>query len=101
MNRFIVYDDLRKVGEFARLVDVYNTGLIDKHKTYFYKVFAENEFYHDNNIFVFRINDNAAEIMYLGLEVARLAKNSPNVVGLKKTLIKVLEGITGQSLTSL
>ena len=96
---YVVYDDLREVGRFKKLTEVYRTGLIKYHLRNLQKFIRENEFYHDDNIFVFDINNKNARVRYLGECIARRAAINPDVYGLERILVNTLSSMLGRELT--
>lgn len=97
-KKYIVYDDLRKVGTFQTLKQVFDTGLIKGNKTYFYKMYAENQYYFNDNIFVYDYRDKEARCVFLGTMICRRAKLCPNISELDKKLTDVLKQIIGREL---
>lgn len=94
-KRYELYDDLRKVGTFSSLNDVFNTGLIKSNKTYFYRVFARERFYTKENICVFDKCDVGARCVWLGHQISRRARLCPDTGKLNMALTKALKDITG------
>ncbi len=94
-KRYVLYDDLRKVGEYHSLNEVYNTGMIRSNKTYFYHVFAMEHFYMKDNIFVFDKNDICARCYFYGNQISRRARLCPDPVKTIQILERTLKDISG------
>lgn len=94
-ERYVLYDDLRKVGVYKSLNDAFKTGLIKSNKTYFYRVFARDRFYGKENIFLFDKNDIGAKCAFYGEQIAKRARMCPDPVKTMQTLIMTLKDISG------
>lgn len=94
-KKYVVYDDLRKIGEFSSINSVFNTGLIKSNKTYFYRLFAREHFYMKDNIFVFDKNDICARCCFYGNQISRRARLCPDPVKTIQILERTLKEMSG------
>lgn len=97
-KRYRVYDDMRDMGSFATLKEVYDTGLIDATITYFYRKFSEDGVYINNNICVYTSRDQKARCLFLANIINRQAKLSPDTFKLDTILTQTVKELTGCSL---
>ena len=82
-KRYRVFDDMRDMGSYATLKEVYETGLIESTITYFYSKFSE---------------DQKARCLFLANSINRQAKLSPGTFKLDTILTKTVKELTNCSL---
>ena len=95
---YVVYDDLREVGRFKKLTEIHRAGLVKCHLRYLQKLISEQEYFNQDNIFVFDVNNKNARVRYLGECVARRAAINPDVYGLEQILVDTLSKMLGRDL---
>lgn len=93
--RYYLYDDLRKIGTYTTLKEVYDTGYITQKKAYFYKVFAHEGHYFKDNICVFPIREQIARCLFLAHTIHRRAELCPDVFKMDTVLSRAVKEITG------
>ena len=92
--KYIVMDDMRRLGSFARLKEVYDAGFIKGNLCYFYQKFEKERFYHKDNIMVYNYRDYASRCAFLGYMIYRRAMLSPDPTKTGAILSKALKEIT-------
>jgi len=97
-KRYRVFDDMRDMGSYATLKEVYETGLIESTITYFYRKFSEDGCYINNNICVYTSRDQKARCLFLANIINRQAKLSPDTFKLDTILTKTVKELTNCSL---
>ena len=93
-KRYKIYDDMRELGSYSTLKQVYDTGLIDSSITYFYRKFSENDCYINDNICVLATRDQKARCLYLSHIINRQARLNPNTYKLDNVLTKAVKELT-------
>ena len=96
---FVVYDDLREIGRFKNLTVIHRAGLVKCHIRYLQKMINEQEFFNQDNIFIFDVNNKNARVRYLGECIARRAAINPDIFGLERILVDTLSKMLGKELT--
>lgn len=97
-KKYRVYDDMRDMGSFATLKEVYDTGLIDATRTYFYRRFSEDGCYINKNICVYHTRDQKARCLFLANIINRQARLSPDTFKIDTILTRTVRELTGCSL---
>jgi hypothetical protein len=97
-KRYKLFDDMRDMGSYATLKEVYDTGLIDATITYFYRRFSEEGCYINDNICVYTIRDQKARCLFLANIINRRAKLSPDTFKLDTILTRTVKELTGNEL---
>ena len=97
-QKYLLFDDLRKIGAYSTLKDVYDTGLIKQKLVYFYRKFSENGCYIHKNICVYSMRDQDARCLFLAHTLSRWATLKLDTFKMNEVLTRAVKEITGQSL---
>ena len=97
-KKYLLYDDLRKIGSYCTLKEVYDTGLIKQKLAYFYHKFSDSGCYIHKNICVYSIRDQEARVLFLAHTINRWAGLKSDTFKLNDILTRAVKEITGQSL---
>lgn len=98
-KRYVMYDDMRKIGTYYTLKEVYDTGLIKCNRIYFHRAFSRESCYLKDNICVYPIREQAARCLFLAHLIQRRAKSSPNTFLVDNVLTRALKEITNCELS--
>ena len=97
-KKYLLFDDLRKIGAFATLGEVYATGKIKQAKGYFFRRFSEMGCYLNDNISVYRMRDHEARCLFRAHTLNRWVERKSDTFTLNVALTKAVKEITGQDL---
>ena len=98
VKRYRLFDDMRDMGSYATLKEVYDTGLIKAKLSYFYRKFSEDRVFIDENICVYPSRDQVARCAFLANIITRQSKLSPDTFKLDTILTRTVKELTGQYL---
>lgn len=93
---FLIYDDIRLIGEFKTKDLVFKSGHIKCHRNTFFKKMREDGFFNKKNIFVFEKGDLAGRCAWLGFAIIRRSRLCPDLYGLNRILSEALKKIVHQ-----
>lgn len=94
VKRYKVFDDMREVGQYSTLKEIYDTGIIKCCRTYFYKKFSDERCYIDNNICVLSVKYPKARCLFLSNLINRQAKLSPDTYKVDLILTRAVKELT-------
>lgn len=97
-KRYMVYDDMRHVGTYRTLKEVYDTGLIKSAITYFYRKFSEDGCFINENICVYGLRDQKARCLFLAHILNRRVRLNPDTFKTDKILTQAVKDLTDCSL---
>lgn len=97
-KRYLLFDDLRKIGAYSTLKEVYATGLIKQKLAYFYRKFSESGCYIHKNICVYSMRDQDARCLFLAHTINRWAGLKSDTFKMNEVLTRAIKEITGQNL---
>ena len=97
-EKYYLYDDMRKIGIYQTLKEIYETGYIKQKLTYFYRVFSRDGVYLKDNICVIPIRNQFARCLFLAHTINRRAKLCPDVFKMDTVLSNAVKEITGNEL---
>ena len=92
-KKYIVMDDLLRLGCFSKLKEVFDSGFVGKNLNYFYQKYGKNRFYCKDNIMVYNYCDSASRCAFLGYMIYRRAMLTPDVYKTSQILSEALKQI--------
>lgn len=98
VKKYLLFDDLRKIGSYSTLKEVYDTGKIKQKLVYFYRKFSAEGIYIKDNITVYCMRDQEARCIFLAHTLNRWARLKNDTFKMNEVLTQAVKEITGQQL---